>query len=222
MPMDYFVWAVVGRARRGWSTPASAPLTPAARRRSSCARRPRLSPPSASTPRRSPTSSSPTSTTTTSAASTSSRTARFHVQEREMAFATGRHMTEPAPGHAFTADHVAGLCTHVHDGRVVFHDGDDELAPGLSVHHLGGHTDGLQVVRVAHRRRLAGARLRRHPLLREHRDGAAVPDRVRRRRHDRGLGRRCVAWRRARRRSSPATTRSCSSATRRCRARPPV
>ena len=74
--------------------------------------------------------------------------ARFHVQEREMAFATGRHMTEPAQGHGFTADHVAALVHHVHDGRVVFHDGDDTLAPGLSVHLLGGHTDGMQVVRV--------------------------------------------------------------------------
>ena len=26
--------------------------------------------------------------------------------------------------------------------------GDDELAPGLTVHRVGGHTDGLQVVRV--------------------------------------------------------------------------
>ena len=30
----------------------------------------------------------------------------------------------------------------------MFHAGDDELAPGLSVHLIGGHTDGLQVVRV--------------------------------------------------------------------------
>ena len=37
----------------------------------------------------------------------------------------------------------------MHAGRVVFHDGDDELAPGLTVHHVGGHTDGLQVVRVS-------------------------------------------------------------------------
>ena len=36
----------------------------------------------------------------------------------------------------------------VYAGRVVFHDGDVELAPGLSLHRVGGHTDGLQVVRV--------------------------------------------------------------------------
>lgn len=74
--------------------------------------------------------------------------ARFHVQDREVAFATGRHMTTPAQQHAFTASHVAEFVLAVHNGRVVFHDGDDELAAGLSVHHIGGHTDGLQVVRV--------------------------------------------------------------------------
>jgi glyoxylase-like metal-dependent hydrolase (beta-lactamase superfamily II) len=35
-----------------------------------------------------------------------------------------------------------------HNARVDFHHGDEELAPGLSVHLIGGHTDGLQVVRV--------------------------------------------------------------------------
>jgi glyoxylase-like metal-dependent hydrolase (beta-lactamase superfamily II) len=30
----------------------------------------------------------------------------------------------------------------------VFHDGDEEIAPGVSVHHIGGHTAGLQCVRV--------------------------------------------------------------------------
>ena len=74
--------------------------------------------------------------------------ARFHVQDREMAYATGRHMTRPDQAHAFTPDHVAALVHAVHDRRVVFHGGDDELAPGLSVHLIGGHTDGLQVVRV--------------------------------------------------------------------------
>ena len=74
--------------------------------------------------------------------------ARFHLQDREMAYATGRHMTRPPCNHAFTADHVAALVRAVCTRRVVFHAGDDELAPGLSLHLLGGHTDGLQVVRV--------------------------------------------------------------------------
>jgi glyoxylase-like metal-dependent hydrolase (beta-lactamase superfamily II) len=74
--------------------------------------------------------------------------ARFHLQDRELAFATGRHMATATLNHPFTVDHVAGLVHEVYGGRVAFHAGDDELAPGLSVHHLGGHTDGLQVVRV--------------------------------------------------------------------------
>ena len=74
--------------------------------------------------------------------------ARFHVQDREVAFATGRNMTNPSQQHSFTPQHVADFVLAVHAGRVVFHDGDRELAPGLSVHHVGGHTDGLQVVRV--------------------------------------------------------------------------
>ncbi len=75
--------------------------------------------------------------------------ARFHLQDREMAYATGRHMTHPAINHAFTADHVADLVHLVYGDRVVFHDGDTELAPGISVHLVGGHTLGLQVVRIA-------------------------------------------------------------------------
>jgi glyoxylase-like metal-dependent hydrolase (beta-lactamase superfamily II) len=74
--------------------------------------------------------------------------ARFHVQDREVAFATGRHMTHGAISHAFTATHIAEMVLLVHGGRVVFHDGAEWLAPGLSVHHVGGHTDGLQIVRV--------------------------------------------------------------------------
>jgi glyoxylase-like metal-dependent hydrolase (beta-lactamase superfamily II) len=74
--------------------------------------------------------------------------ARFHVQDREMAFATGRNMTHRAINHSFTPSHIADMVLLVHGGRVVFHDGVDELADGLSVHHVGGHTDGLQVVRV--------------------------------------------------------------------------
>jgi glyoxylase-like metal-dependent hydrolase (beta-lactamase superfamily II) len=74
--------------------------------------------------------------------------ARFHLQDREMAWATGRHMARPVFNRAFTASHVAGVVLAVHAGRVAFVDGDQQLAPGLSVHLVGGHTDGLQIVRV--------------------------------------------------------------------------
>jgi glyoxylase-like metal-dependent hydrolase (beta-lactamase superfamily II) len=31
---------------------------------------------------------------------------------------------------------------------VVFHDGEDEIVPGVTVHHIGGHSKGLQSIRV--------------------------------------------------------------------------
>ena len=74
--------------------------------------------------------------------------ARFHVQDREMAFATGRHMTRSALRHGFTGEPVGALVVEVYRDRVVFHDGDEQLAPGLSLHLIGGHTAGLQAVRV--------------------------------------------------------------------------
>jgi glyoxylase-like metal-dependent hydrolase (beta-lactamase superfamily II) len=78
--------------------------------------------------------------------------ARFHLQDREMAFVTGRSMCHPAMRHPFAADDVVALVRHLYAGRVAFHDGDEELAAGLSLHRIGGHTPGLQAVRVWTRR----------------------------------------------------------------------
>ncbi len=78
--------------------------------------------------------------------------ARYHVQEREMAFCTGRCMCHAYLRHAFEADDVSAMIAKLYAGRVVFHDGTGELAPGITLHHVGGHTAGLQVVRVKTRR----------------------------------------------------------------------
>jgi glyoxylase-like metal-dependent hydrolase (beta-lactamase superfamily II) len=74
--------------------------------------------------------------------------ARFHLQEAEAAFATGRCMCEPFLRHAYDVEDVVTLVRNVYAGRVTFHNGDAELRPGLSLHRIGGHTDGLQAVRV--------------------------------------------------------------------------
>jgi glyoxylase-like metal-dependent hydrolase (beta-lactamase superfamily II) len=74
--------------------------------------------------------------------------ASYHLQDDEMAYATGRHMCHGPIAHAFEPDDVARMVHRVFDGRVAFHDGDDELAPGITLHRLGGHTKGMQVVRV--------------------------------------------------------------------------
>jgi glyoxylase-like metal-dependent hydrolase (beta-lactamase superfamily II) len=74
--------------------------------------------------------------------------ARYHLQDREMAYCTGRCMCHATLSHPFEVEDVASMVRRVFAGRVRFHDGDSELAPGLSVHRVGGHTDGLQAVRV--------------------------------------------------------------------------
>jgi glyoxylase-like metal-dependent hydrolase (beta-lactamase superfamily II) len=78
--------------------------------------------------------------------------ARFHLQDDEMAFVTGRHMCHPHLRHSFEVEDVVGMVRMVYDGRVQFYDGDDELAPGITIHRIGGHTAGLQCVRVHTRR----------------------------------------------------------------------
>ncbi len=78
--------------------------------------------------------------------------ASFHLQDKEMHYATGRHMAQPVFRGAFDVEDVVGMVRNAYAGRVKFHDGDAEVAPGVSVHLIGGHTMGLQVVRVATRR----------------------------------------------------------------------
>ena len=75
--------------------------------------------------------------------------AQFHLQDEEMAFATGRQMRHTRFRHSIEVEDVVGMGKLVFGDRVTFHRGDAELAPGISVHHIGGHTAGLQCVRVA-------------------------------------------------------------------------
>jgi len=74
--------------------------------------------------------------------------ARYHLQDREMAYCTGRCMCHGYLKHAFDVEDVTAMVERTYAGRVVFHDGDEEIEPGLTVHRIGGHTLGLQAVRV--------------------------------------------------------------------------
>jgi glyoxylase-like metal-dependent hydrolase (beta-lactamase superfamily II) len=74
--------------------------------------------------------------------------ATFHLQDLEMTYVTGRHMCHTPIGQGFEPDDVCVMVRRLFDGRLQYHDGTDELAPGLSVHLIGGHTMGLQAVRV--------------------------------------------------------------------------
>lgn len=74
--------------------------------------------------------------------------ARFHLQEVEMQYATGPHMAHEYFAGAYTVEHVVEMVRHVYRGRVAFHAGEDQLAPGITVHRIGGHTPGIQSVVV--------------------------------------------------------------------------
>lgn len=74
--------------------------------------------------------------------------ARFHVQDAEMAYCTGRAMSHAHLSAPFDAENVVDMIRRTFAGRVVFHAGDEELYPGVTLHHLPGHTPGLQAVRV--------------------------------------------------------------------------
>lgn len=72
--------------------------------------------------------------------------ARFHVQDSELAFATSRHICDHHTRAPFDGEPVAQLVRKLYADRVIFHDGDEELAPGVTLHLAAGHTAGLQVV----------------------------------------------------------------------------
>jgi glyoxylase-like metal-dependent hydrolase (beta-lactamase superfamily II) len=78
--------------------------------------------------------------------------ARFHVQDKEMFYCTGRCMCHGVMSGPFDVEDVVAMVRRVYSGRAVFHDGDEEIAPGITVHRVGGHTMGLQMVRVWTRR----------------------------------------------------------------------
>ena len=65
-----------------------------------------------------------------------------------MAYATGPCMCHETLKMPFSADHVCEAVRRVYSGRVVFHEGDGEIADGVTVHCIGGHSRGLQCVRV--------------------------------------------------------------------------
>src|SRR3954449_11036606 len=59
------------------------------------------------------------------------------------------HMQQRLP---FEADDAVGMVRKVFEERVAIHEREDEIVPGVTVHHIGGHSKGLQSVRVKTRR----------------------------------------------------------------------
>jgi glyoxylase-like metal-dependent hydrolase (beta-lactamase superfamily II) len=65
-----------------------------------------------------------------------------------MAFWTGRYASRGDNPTLVETGDLAFLAAGNRDGRVLWVDGDAEVVPGITVHLVGGHTAGMQIVRV--------------------------------------------------------------------------
>lgn len=74
--------------------------------------------------------------------------ATLHVQEIEMAYATGPCMCHDHIRAPFTGEHVCDMVRALFSGRVHFSSGSKTIAEGVETHLIGGHSRGLQCVRV--------------------------------------------------------------------------
>lgn len=74
--------------------------------------------------------------------------ADFYVQATEMAFWTSPIAARGEFRRLVETENLEALVRLNLDGRVVQLTGDREVVPGVAVHHVGGHTPGMQVVSV--------------------------------------------------------------------------
>ena len=74
--------------------------------------------------------------------------AKFYLQTAEMAYATGPCMCSDVLRMPFTGAHICTAIEALYSGRLHFFDGNGQVAEGVSIHCVGGHSKGLQAVRV--------------------------------------------------------------------------
>jgi|TARA_R110002126_G_scaffold86592_1_gene209008 glyoxylase-like metal-dependent hydrolase (beta-lactamase superfamily II) len=74
--------------------------------------------------------------------------ATVHVQDSEVGYVTGRCMHEDALRHPYELDDVLNLMRKNWSKQLAFHDGDDALFAGVSLHLVPGHTPGMQATLV--------------------------------------------------------------------------
>lgn len=78
--------------------------------------------------------------------------ARFHIQEPEIHFAAGRHVRHPFFKQAYEVEDIVDVVRLNFADRVMFYNGRVDLAPGIELEPMPGHTPGQQVVRINTRR----------------------------------------------------------------------
>ena len=74
--------------------------------------------------------------------------AQFHIQAEEMAYCTGPCMCQPFLRRPFDVEDVQSAVRALYADRLTVHQGDVDLAPGISLHLIGGHSGGIQSLRV--------------------------------------------------------------------------
>lgn len=74
--------------------------------------------------------------------------ATFVLQEGEMAFWTGKYASRIQFRNHIELNDVLYLVKENFNGRISFVNGHKEILPGISVYYTGGHTFGLQVVKI--------------------------------------------------------------------------
>ena len=65
-----------------------------------------------------------------------------------MAYCTGPCMCQPFLRRPFDVDDVQSAVRALYADRLRFHDGTAEIAPGITLHLIGGHSGGIQSIRV--------------------------------------------------------------------------
>ena len=74
--------------------------------------------------------------------------ARFLLQAEEMAYVTGPYMEKPWFRRAYEVDEIARFLGYLYDSRLTLHGRDHTVADGVTVHWVGGHCAGQEIVRV--------------------------------------------------------------------------
>lgn len=75
--------------------------------------------------------------------------ATFHVQAAEMAYVTGPWMRFRTLRAGYGAADIKAMVDRIFAERLVWHEGDGPLVPGIDLMHIGGHCAGIQALTVA-------------------------------------------------------------------------
>ena len=74
--------------------------------------------------------------------------AQFCMQAEEMVYITGPFMARPWFRRAYETAEILKLVSLLHAGRLHLHGRERQVADGVSLHWVGGHTAGQEIVRV--------------------------------------------------------------------------